>query len=101
MQRTHGEIENAHVYTLNFIYGLNDGNATGKAFQTLLSDSDSAFADYEESTWVMAGITSHPDWGPMANAVGMQIDNIDHRLFGNVLCHFAPCRICVVETLQI
>lgn len=98
MQRTIGETERAHVFSIDSIYGLADASATEKTFQNLIEAQHAAFTAYE-ATWNLAGMTSHPDWGPMSGAVGLQIDLIDIRLFGDVLCHYAACRLCVVETV--
>lgn len=97
IQRTVGEKERAHVFTIDSVYGLADANASEKTFQTLIESQYAAIEDYE-GAWNLMGITSHPDWGPMSGAVGMQVDMIDIRLFGDILCHYAACRLCVVET---
>ncbi len=98
LQRTFGEIEKAHVYAINMIYGLNDAAATGRSFQALVEAVDAAF-DSQEEIWNLSGITCHPDWGPMSGAVGLRVDVMDQRLFGDVLCHFAAGRLCLVETV--
>jgi hypothetical protein len=95
-QVTLGETERAHVFAVSSVYGLADASATEKTFQNLIDAQYAAFQAYE-LTWNLSGITSHPDWGPMSGAVGLQIDAIDIRLFGETLCHYAACRVCVVE----
>lgn len=95
-QRTIGEIEIAQIFNVNFIYGLNDADESEKTFQEIIDGADQAIEAYE-TTWIEDGITCHPDWGPMNGAIGLQVDSIDHRLFGDVLCHFAACRLCLVE----
>lgn len=89
-------VERAHILAINSVYGLNDDDASETTFQDLIEAQHAAFVAYEP-TWSQADITSHPIWGPMSGAVGLQIDTIDIRLFGEVLCHYAACRICIVE----
>ncbi len=98
-QITLGRKEAAHVFDIRGIYGLHDAGHTELFFQDLLDSIARAF-DADE-TLAGACATTHPDWGPMNGAVGFQIDEVGVRMFGNVLCHFAECRLCAVELLEI
>lgn len=96
-QNTIGEKESAHIYQLRGYYGLKDDDASEKTFQALIDAVSAAFDDDET-----LGDTcdTHPDWGPMTGAVGLQADIIEHRVFGTVLCHFFEGRLCAVETIS-
>jgi hypothetical protein len=94
-QITLGQKEVAHVMVLRFYMGLNDTEETETAFQALIDAAVDMFDDYE--TLNDTCLTTHPDWGPMSGAVGLQADIVDNRVFGNVLCHFAECRLCALE----
>ena len=85
----------AHVFRLQKVYGLNDGDATGKTFEGHLEAVVNAFK--ADDTLNGACLTCTPPWGPMEGLTGLQIDKIEHRLFGTVLCHYADCRLGPVE----
>lgn len=95
-QRTLGEVERGNIFVIRMIYSLKDADDSETAFQTLI-DLVEAAVDADE-TLTGTCETTHPDWGPMAGAIGLQIDTIDFRQFGTVLCHYAECRICACET---
>jgi len=95
-QRTLGEKERAHVFVIRLVYGLKDADDSESAFQALV-DRVEAAVDADE-TLNGSCETTQPDWGPMAGAIGLQIDLIDFRQFGKVLCHYAECRVCACET---
>lgn len=102
MQQRHaslGAIEQAHVILFRGVYGLDDSAATEKTFQTQIDAMVTKFNDADNEDLGGACLTINPDWGPMDGAVGLQVDRIDHRLFGTVLCHYAECRLCAIETL--
>ena len=94
---TLGEKELAYVFALRFYYGMKDDDATEHIFQELLEDSREAFNDGDAETLNGTCRTTIPDWGPMAGAAGLQINEVDARMFGGVLCHFAECRLCALE----
>ena len=93
--RSIGDPEIAHVFRVRGVYGLDDSSATEKTFQGIVNLVADAFDD--NMTLNGACLTLAPDWGPMANQVGLQISEIDIRAFGNVLCHHADCRLCALE----
>lgn len=95
---TLGEKEKAHIFRLRGVYGLKDEDATEKTFQDLIESNVAAF-DADET---LSGtcLTINPDWGPMDGAVGLQVDLVENRIFGSVLCHYAECRLCAIETIS-
>jgi hypothetical protein len=96
-QVTLGRQEVAHVFTVRGIYGLDDSAATEQTFQAQVDSLEAVFADMDNETLSGTCETTHPDWGPMNGAVGLQVDVVEPRLFGSILCHVAECRICAVE----
>jgi hypothetical protein len=97
-QATMGEIERAHVFMIRGVYGLKDADATESTFQALIEDIQAAFE--ADDTLGGACRTIDPDWGPMSGAVGLQVDLVEPRMFGGVLCHYAECRLCAIEALE-
>lgn len=97
-QATVGEIERAHVYVVRGYYGLADADESEKTFQGIVDDACDAFDD--DQTLGGACDTIHPDWGPMAGAVGLQVDIVEPRMFGSVLCHYFEGRLCALESVS-
>jgi len=100
-QATIGEVEKAHVLRIQAVYGLNDADGSETTFQSLLEDYVAAFNDDDNKTLNNTCLTIDPDWGPMENAVGLQIDDVTTRIFGTVLCHHADMRLCAIETISV
>jgi hypothetical protein len=100
-QATQGEYEKAHIFTLRVFKGLNDADATGIEFDNHLEDIMEAFDPSDMETLNDTCRTINPDWGPMAGAMGMQLDIVDIRMFGNVLSHYAELRLCAVEEVTL
>ena len=98
-QQTMGEQEKAHIFVIRRFMGLRDADATGIIFDDHLEDLTAAFEGHE--TLNDTCLTINPDWGPMESAVGLQLDTIEPRVFGNVLCHYAECRLCAIEVTEI
>lgn len=98
-QMTIGERERAHVFVISRIMGLKDSASTGIVFDDHLEALGDAFDDYE--TLNNTCLTINPDWGPMDGAVGLQIEIIEPRMYGQVLCHYAEGRLCVIEAIEI
>ncbi len=97
-QQTMGETETCHIFVFRRVMGLQDDRATGILFDDHLEDFRAAFGGDE----TLGGTcrTINPDWGPMEGAVGLQGDIIEPRMFGNVLCHLAECRLCAIEVKE-
>jgi hypothetical protein len=98
-QITLGEYEKAHIFVIRFFRGLNDSEGTGNIFDLHLEDVEAAFRD--KDTLNDTCQTTMPQWGPMNNVDGIQLDINENRMFGNVLCHYAEMRLCAIETVQI
>jgi len=94
-----GKEEDAHIYMIRFYYGLKDADATELRFQKLLEDSKQALRT--NSTLNGTCETISPDWGPMKGSAGLQIDDVDIRAFGGVLCHCGECRLGPVENKDV
>lgn len=92
---TIGENEGMHVFRFVFLMGLKDADATGIVFDDLLESIVAAFK--ADLTLGGACLTTHPDWGPLAGLVALQIDLIEPRMFGGVLCHYAEGRLEALE----
>ena len=80
---------------LRKIMVLNDADETGIVFDANLTAIEEAFED----NYTLNGtcMTTTPGWGPMEGKTEMQIDLIEERMFGGVLCHYAELRICAIE----
>lgn len=87
--------EKAQIFLMRVIMGLNDAQETGIAFDALLTAIEEKFDSHV--TLNSTCRTTRPDWGPMAGQPGIQIDMIESRLFGSVLCHYAELRLCALE----
>lgn len=87
------QIQRVYVFSLRGYYGMKDSAATEQAFQTMLD----TIADAFDNDYTLGGTceTTTPEWGPMSGLAGLQIEDIDLRMFGGVLCHFAECRLGV------
>jgi hypothetical protein len=99
MQATMGETEKAHVFVIRRIMGLQDDKATGIVFDDHLEVLGDAFNGNETLNETCR--TINPDWGPMTDAVGLQIELVEIRMFGGILCHYAECRLCAIEAQEI
>lgn len=98
IRMTMGEKERAHIFLMRGLYGLNDSDGTELIFQDLIEDIVTAFDAAE--TLNDTARTTNPDWGPMADSVGLQVDIVEQRVFGSVLCHYAECRLCAIEVIE-
>uniref|UniRef100_A0A6M3K4I7 Uncharacterized protein n=1 Tax=viral metagenome TaxID=1070528 RepID=A0A6M3K4I7_9ZZZZ len=92
---TSSQVQKVHVFDIRGYMGMQDSGATEIVFQDLLNSMEAAIdADYTLSG---ACETTTPEWGPGAGLAGLQIQDVDLRMFGGVLCHFAQCRLGVQE----
>ncbi|MDY7034558.1 MAG: hypothetical protein SV375_00120 [Thermodesulfobacteriota bacterium] len=89
--------EFAHVFAVRGYYGLKDADATELVYQEIIEDVVAAFDNEDAETLNDSCLTINPDWGPMAGAIGLQVDVLEARMFFGVLCHFADCRLGVIE----
>lgn len=93
---TGGSPERAHLWRIRVIMGLKDDAATGITFDALLTAIEAAFENYDDLNGTCL-TTKSLDWGPLAGQEGIQIETIDERVFGSVLCHYAELLLCAIE----
>jgi hypothetical protein len=93
----YSEVQAAHIFVLTGIYGLNDADESELTFQGILDSVQSAFA--ADPTMGGACETINPEVGAMNGQYGLQIEMIENRMFGSVLCHTAECRLCCIELI--
>ena len=85
----------AHVFAFRCLMGLKDDQATGLLFDALLTGIEEAFYGHEDLNGTCMSIDQ--DFGPMAGQCGIQVDLVEDRSIGGVLCHYAELRLQVVE----
>lgn len=88
--------ERAQVIRIRGFYGLDDSANTEATFQAQVEAIDAAF-DIDDETLGDLVTTCRPHFGPMSGAAGIQIDTVEHRVFGSVLCHYAELRLGVIK----
>jgi hypothetical protein len=98
-QVSHGEQEKARIFKFRGIMGLKDAEATGLIFEDLVDRVQQKFDGFE--TLNQTCLTINPDWGELSESLGYQIDLIEPRMFGGVLCHYQEGRLCAIETIEI
>ena len=94
-----GEIERLHILRFRGFYGVRDRNASEIVFQGVIDRLIDRFNEPDAENLDGACLTTYPDWGPMDGAVGLQVDKVEPRKFGSVLCHYAEARLCAIETV--
>lgn len=92
-RRTQGEVEKAYVFVIRRVMAFKDANNTADTFDDNMEDIIAALED--AATLNEGDCTTEPDWGPMAGAVGAQLEISEPRMFGGALCHYAEIRLCV------
>lgn len=92
------QIERAHIFRLQKVYGLKDGDESGIVFEDHLQ----AVVDAFDADDTLGGTctTCTPNWGPMEGLTGLQIEKAEARTFGSVLCHYGECRLCAIEFVE-
>jgi hypothetical protein len=98
VQQTMGETEKAHIFIIRRFLAIKDSEETGIVFDNHLEELADAFDDYETLNDTCR--TINPDWGPMEGSVGLQIEISEIRMVGTVLCHYAECKLCVIEAKE-
>lgn len=85
----------AHIFSITGLYGLSDSDASEKIFHEIIEavsdafDNNKKLNDSCETTWAT--------WGSMSGIPGLTIERVEQRMFGNVLCHVAECKLCAIE----
>lgn len=77
-----------HDFRIRGFMSLDDSAATEKTFQTLLEAVAAAFRN--KPTFSGTVLIVDP----------LQIENVDHVMVGDVLCHMAECSLRVTEEIQ-
>ena len=82
---TYPTLRRQHRFVIRGFYGLNDAEASETTFQTLVERIQTAF-DVDP---VLGGT--------VINSEPLQVDKVDARVFGSVLCHYAELSIAAHE----
>jgi hypothetical protein len=90
-----GSRERARIFQIRVIMAHSDAKGTGILFENLLSAIEEKFDSYKTLNGTC--LTIIPAWGPMAGQAGVQIDLVEERMFGGVLCHYAELHLCAIE----
>lgn len=99
-ERTHsqgGGMTRTHQFIIRGIYGLKDADATELAFQDLVEAICVAFRAAD--TLNGACFTCTPTEGAPDGAAGIQVEIVEPRMFGGVLCHYAELHLYAQELL--
>jgi hypothetical protein len=80
-----GSTPRAHTYKIRGYMSINDADATEKTFNALIE----AIADAFRGDKTLGGVALGHDF--------IQVDLIEPRMFGSVLCHYAELSIIVYE----
>jgi len=95
-ERFEGVFFRHHHFRVKSYRGVNDAQATGKAFQVMADDVCDAFRVAEPGT---AGVTWRYGDGANPDNSPAQIVLIDDRMFGSVLCHCSEIALVVTERI--
>ena len=85
-----------HQFVLKGYMGLQDATASSLAFQELCEEICNAFRAADPAT---AGATWNYRNGDEQTASPAQIESINDRMFGGVLCHCAEISLSVTERI--
>ncbi len=93
------EIEKGHVFRVAGRCSLSDKGASEAAFQGVVDAVADAFLQEAGAAEPLGGAcdTIAPDWGPMKDCVGLQVEQVATYTMGGVLCYGAECVICAIE----
>lgn len=90
-----GEDTRIHLFIIKGIMGLNDKRGTEKIFQDLIEDIVEKFDSYDtlnNSAWSICPVS-----GVGKLTSGIQVEVVEPRMFGSVLCHFCELHLFVQE----
>jgi hypothetical protein len=85
-----------YEYTIRGVYALSDADASELVFQGLIEDICSAFRN--EDTLNETCETTNPEFGSLSGLSGVQVEVVEPRLFGTVLCHYTELRLAAQTT---
>jgi hypothetical protein len=83
--KTSGYNDRTHLWKVKGFYGLNDVEASEIKFQDLIEGICTAFRSKYNLNNTVQSI--YVEFGPLARMGGIQLDSIQTRVFGSVLCH--------------
>ena len=86
------DIQRIHHFLLTGFYGMQDEQASELSFQDVIEAIVDKFYDYDTLNDTCFSIAPNP-----GEQVGIQVDMIENRIFGNVLCHYAELSLYVQE----
>jgi hypothetical protein len=90
------EVRRLHSWRMTGFEGLDDADATGKAFDDLVESVATAFRNDPTLTGaVIANKDLNQEFGPS----GIQVEGIEPVMFAGVLCHRARLRL-ITETTE-
>ena len=90
-----GEDTRVHHFIIKGIMGLNDARDTEIIFQDLIEDIVERFDRYDtlnNTCWSCCPVN-----GPARLTSGIQVNVVEPRMFGSVLCHYAELFLYVQE----
>ncbi len=85
-----------HHIRIRGIYGLKDDDASELIFQDLIEAIVPAFAAHDSLNSTC--FTCSPTDNASEGVDGIQVDLVENRIFGNVLCHYAELSLFVQES---
>lgn len=88
-------IKYVRVYEFLFrmYYGLRDADGSELVFQSLVEAVAATFRLESSETLNGTCETLAPEFGSLAGLAGIQVETVDQRMFGNVLCHYSELRL--------
>jgi len=93
-----GRNSRTHHFKIIGIYGLKDEDATELVFQDLVEAICTKFRSEDTlngTVWSCTPAEDAPD-----GAAGIQVDLIENRVFGSVLCHYAELSLYAQELIS-
>ena len=91
-------VNRSHRMVLRGIYGLKDDDASELVFQGIIEGIQNAV---DASTFGAPGRAGVRSIDPALLGRGpLQVDLVEARQFGNVLCHWAECSLTVEEQIR-
>lgn len=90
-----GHDTKTHLFIIKGIMGLADSDGTEKIFQDLIEDIVNKFDDYDTLNGI--AFTSSPVIGAPRLISGIQVEIVEKRKFGTVLCHYCELFLYVQE----
>ena len=81
-------VERNHLWVMRGVYGLNDEEASELAFQAQIEAIQAVFENDGELG------------GTVLRSEPVQVATVEHRMFANVLCHWAELHLPAVERVM-